>query len=524
VLFVCIVSLPSFGLEQEKASEIKGLLNKGEYKKAKELLDQAISKTPNSIPILYQSARYYMKTEYAKDDSIIGFHYSALTENASVYALEKILGVDPKYAEAYSLLGHIYVVQNNVLEAEKNFAKAETLSPRPVWLDFNKALLAMQKKEFKQAVTLLKKYTGRYNKLPKSKQMADAKASLYSASWNMLKRIVVKHPELDPVKAIREGLIKRINPKDFADFLKLSKNNQKDLYVHFTSSDEWCSSCLKNNSKLENLAKKHADKYSYIHVSFEPWSDIDYFNTTIAKPIIITKLPTQIIYKEANPVLFKAGSICDCSFNQMINGSFEKIDPSRNQAVLPEESDVMGRINYYFDNYVATDKNYKAFAVVIDDDYWMTGTSREWLSQSYANKRALEKCEYNKNKVGKTKQSCQLFGVGNKKVYGFLQGDIEQITQASEQQRIGPIDKIIENYKRQKKVKVLAIAVDQYHHWNTFYYADDEQDGCEDLDECREKVLERCNHFRAKWKTTTPCQVYFENNKQVKEFELPEFK
>ena len=93
---------------------------------------------------------------------------------------------------------------------------------------------------------------------------------IYPSAWRLLRRLAVKHPELDPVPAVHKGLISCVLVEDYIDYLDRNKGSDKPLYVHLASSDNWCSPCFKNMKAVESIARNHADKFDVVHVSFEP--------------------------------------------------------------------------------------------------------------------------------------------------------------------------------------------------------------------------------------------------------------
>lgn len=193
----------------------------------------------------------------------------------------------------------------------------------------------------------------------------------------------------------------------------------------------------------------------------------------------------------------------------MLSGKFHKIKATRYNAKKPDIGDVKASLEYYYQDYLAADKDYKAYAVAVDGKSWQTGFARKRLSQEYANRKALRRCEQGASQRKTLNNPCQLYAVGNKKVFGMDKDEIKQITKNSEQKKLGPLDKYIAAYKRSKSPKTLAISVDRQHRWTSFYLYDED---CQDMEACKKEVLKKCDKFRERWNTSTPLNALPRSN------------
>jgi tetratricopeptide (TPR) repeat protein len=216
---------------------------------------------------------------------------------------------NPKDARVYSLLGHIYAVQGEIKLAKNAFKKADALSPKPLWLDFNKALLAIKQKHYKEAARLFRKNTLHNIKQNKADPYLLARNNVYKSSWDIWKRMSLDYPQLDVMPSVRKGLMKRVLPDQLSRFLKGRKKTDKPVFVHFSSSDDFCQPCLKSNQSMEKLAQELKEYYDFVLVSFESWNLVKYYENLV-KPEKIRALPAQAVFHGTRLVAYQPGHIC----------------------------------------------------------------------------------------------------------------------------------------------------------------------------------------------------------------------
>jgi len=225
------------------ADQAKGMLDKGvNYTKVKQILDEALKLYPDSAELNYQMARYLLKIGYIEQEGIISYRYKPEIEKEVIRRLKKNIENHPEHVETYSLLGHVYAVQNKLEEAQKYLEKAANSKKKIPWLAFNQALFFVQKKDYKTAVILLRSYTKKHKK---------ENDSQYVAAWKILHKLALIDPKLDPYLYAYKGVVKRVLPQDIAGYIK-KNNHDKLMFVHFASQDTWCSYCVKNapNTKV----------------------------------------------------------------------------------------------------------------------------------------------------------------------------------------------------------------------------------------------------------------------------------
>ena len=325
LLFFCLTAT-STTINAEDKSPIKvitELVDNNNFVNAKQKIDEQLLEKPNATAVRYQLARYYLRKESVTNDSIIGYDYPDVAAEPAIAELNKVLKEDASHVEAYSLLGHIYAVLNKPKEAAYNFEKAEDSYNRPAWLDVNKAILAIQKKEFSEAAALLKEYTA---VRPGKKDYVENR--VYSSAWDLLRKLSVQHPELDPVPAIRKGLFKRVLAEDYLEYVESTKESENPAFIHFASSDNWCKPCATSLKRMEGIARKHGDKFDFIHMSFEPWENVSYYKDIVDSAEIMG-LPSREIVSKGRSQAHIAGVLADSSVERIAGELYEDLKAGR---------------------------------------------------------------------------------------------------------------------------------------------------------------------------------------------------
>ncbi len=294
---------------QEAGETVRLMIDRQQLTQAERWIEHAPTNIQTSAPVLYERARITLKRNYHSKNDYIGYSYTPKAAKAAIQLLEKSIARDPKYAKNYSLLGHIHAVRGELKSAQNAFKKAEELSPRPLWLDYNKALLAIKQENYKEAVKLFRKNTLHNIKQNKSDPYLIARNGIYKGSWDIWKRISLDHPKLDVLTSVRKGLMKRIMPLQLPYFLKGRKKTDKAVFVYFSSSDDFCQPCLKSNQTIEKIAQELGEYYDFIVVSFESWNLVrDY--PSLLKPDKLNALPAQAIFHGRKVAAFQPGNIC----------------------------------------------------------------------------------------------------------------------------------------------------------------------------------------------------------------------
>lgn len=289
-----------------------------DMKKIKTILDDSLKNDPESSALKYQLARYILKTGFNIDNSIIAYHYKPEAEKLASDILKKIIKLEPSNGEAYTLLGHIYMVQNKQKEAQKYFSKAVQIKQAIPWLAYNQALLEVRKENFTKAAAQLNKIA---KKRPSNNK--NGAQNKYRSAWRILKKIALEKPKYDPNKLVRSGLTKRISAEEIAKYTDNKKTN-KLMFVHFTSNDPWCKACIKSNKNVASFAKKFQPNVDFIHVSFEPWRSVSNHKKLLKKYSLMA-LPTGIFFYKGEKLSTHPGLTTQKNLEKFLKKNMKKI-------------------------------------------------------------------------------------------------------------------------------------------------------------------------------------------------------
>lgn len=130
-------------------------------------LKNILVRNPRYAPAHREMARYFIMRGHINSER---FEPGAL--EAAEYAINKALEIDPKYAEAYVLFGHLYRLMGRHREALEALEKAEKLGTNDPWLYNNWADLLIDEGKYEEAVTRYRKVID--SKTPNKKAMGAA--------------------------------------------------------------------------------------------------------------------------------------------------------------------------------------------------------------------------------------------------------------------------------------------------------------------------------------------------------------
>ena len=459
---------------------------------------------------MYQLARLHLSTGAVSTETIVGFRYSSEAATLAEEALKKALSSTPDYPEAHALSGLLYAAQNRLPESAASFAAAEKAYVSPVWLDFNKAVLAVQMKEYEDAADLLKQLTAVH---PNKKNKIAGK--IYQSAWRLLRRLAVEHPELDPVRGIRNGHIKRVLAEDYADYLAQHKGSDKPLYVHFASSDNWCSPCAVNLKRVNSLARQHGDKFDFIHVSFEPWRSVSQYMSMLPKSI--RALPYQVFISHGVEQASQYGAMTEQSIRTLVTKHYDDLQAGRlaGKVATEVENKALQRISASFHKHLKNASHYRAFTVALEDSRWVAGSSDKQLSQTSANAAALKSCERKKAKAKRKLQAdCQLYAVDETVVFGFTDAEIAAATKAA-QKADGPVETVLSRYHSKSAPKAFAFSRSDEGHWVSYFAYESDS-----LAKARTRALEECDAKRRRRDFDKPCELYWQNDEPLQPLPL----
>jgi tetratricopeptide (TPR) repeat protein len=111
---------------------------------AKEILDRVLIREPENYHAIKELARYHIMNGYlhskpktnGRNVYTVGQFRPGTLEQAEV-TLRNALRINPNFAEAYILLGHVYTQKERLKEAREALAKAEAIGTDDPWLHLN---------------------------------------------------------------------------------------------------------------------------------------------------------------------------------------------------------------------------------------------------------------------------------------------------------------------------------------------------------------------------------------------------
>lgn len=500
---VSAVAQQPSGLKQLR--QIKQAIDNNELTQARSALDAALAAQPESPALLFELARYHMVAGSVMDDSIPGFTYNKEADQAALAALDRILAIDSGHANAHALAVLLHAIQGRLDSAEASVAKARETYQKPIWLDFNEAVLRIRQKQYAEAADLLIRHTSVHPKKNKTEELR-----VYGAAWRLLRRLAVKHPELDPVPAVRNGLIKRVLIEDYEAYIEKRGDQAKPLYVHFASSDNWCSFCIQNLDRVEAIARRHPDKFDFIHVSFEPWTSLKSYRDQL--PDNLRGLPVQVFIAQGVEQARVMGLMSPEAIEALVEREYAELKSGRlgeRRRALTRKK-VLAKIDDKYRAYLKKHGHYRAGAVAIESGgRWVSGYSSRLLTQALANESALANCE-KRRKHSQLTEPCDLFAVDSTIVIDMPADRIAELT-ALAKRTDSPVDEPLGHYHKKAGHKAFAFARNLAGNWVSFYAYGKTTDA-----EAAAAAIAGCERLRRKKRLPDPCEIYFANDDAIK--------
>lgn len=119
---------------------------RGRLTSAAEILFGIVELNPLHAPTHREIGRLYIMAGFS--DSM-----AAPSENPAELSILRSIEIEPGYAEAYVLLGHLYTELERYEEADRALLKAEQIGTESPWLPLNRAELLSTQKEYQLAKT-----------------------------------------------------------------------------------------------------------------------------------------------------------------------------------------------------------------------------------------------------------------------------------------------------------------------------------------------------------------------------------
>ncbi len=120
------------------------------FDEAYQLLDAVIKSDPTFAPAYPEISRFLIVSG-GRDRSLT---FGSETIFSPEQALTKVIEMEPDYADAYVLLGHVYTNSRRFEDAKIALAKAEKIGTSIPWLPINRATLLVREKKYDEALEL----------------------------------------------------------------------------------------------------------------------------------------------------------------------------------------------------------------------------------------------------------------------------------------------------------------------------------------------------------------------------------
>ena len=171
VFLIILLSISSFAFSSEWISPIdlkykeknQDLFNK--FNTARDLVNSWRGQNDNKLAIADKLLREILEEdpkyapayrEYGRVHIMVGYinsnKFKEGSLNLSEISILKAIEIEPKYADAYVLLGHLYTQMKKYKEAQTALGEAELIGTKSPWLDLNWASLSMEQEQYSKAL------------------------------------------------------------------------------------------------------------------------------------------------------------------------------------------------------------------------------------------------------------------------------------------------------------------------------------------------------------------------------------
>ncbi len=193
------------------------------------LLREVLKADSSYAPVYREYGRLHMMAGYINSNK---FKEGSL--DLSEKSILKAIEIEPKYADAYVLLGHLYVQMKKYKEAQFALEMAESIGTKTPWLDLNWANLLIEQNQYSRA---LQRYVNVLaGKTSDRKAYLSALSGLTrfyeeSGDYENAKSYFIKQIEYEPESAWLWGNYANFLLFTYGDIDAAIENSQKALQV-----------------------------------------------------------------------------------------------------------------------------------------------------------------------------------------------------------------------------------------------------------------------------------------------------
>lgn len=373
---------------------------RGDMIRAESWLSSYLEKSPDHAGLLTEQVRYLMQNEREAAETPLGYRFSKGTEKRIQAALDTVLDADPKHPKALYQQAELHITQGRLQEASRAVQLAEELYIDARYGAYIKSLLLIMQEKPGEAVAA-------FDLLVNSSFRGPDQMYMFQLGWDQLKNLVIKHPEVDPLQLVRDGLVKRVAGSELLEEIKQRSKSDKPLMIIVTSEDPHCTYCLNNAADIDPFVRNNKDRYNFIYTSVEPWVNIKYQKWALVIPRI-SGLPKAVLFARSQFMI-----TANLPVDEKQSAWHEENYPvllSADPGVLNYKArEINAELSIARRHWLEVKGKVAAFAgVSTEDDFAWGASSVNGATQEEVNQRAMDLCKKYAGEKG-IEKPCELY-------------------------------------------------------------------------------------------------------------------
>ena len=274
----------------ESVGHIRGAMIREDMIRAENWLVFSLKDNPEHPGLLATHVRFLMLTERIPANNPLGYQFSRSTADIMQKALDAALDADPGHRQALYLQAELYATQGDLKAAQNaiDVARKHYLSVKSWSLSYIESMLLFMQDKPAEAVANLQPVLY-------ATANGQEQSFLFQRIWELVKIVAIKHPEVDPMPLISEGLMVRVARNELIEEIKQRSKGDTPLMVIISSEDPNCTYCVDIGEQIDSFVRSHTDKYNFIYTSMEPWMNISYQQWAHILPKV-TGVPLAMVF------------------------------------------------------------------------------------------------------------------------------------------------------------------------------------------------------------------------------------